>query len=147
MERRIFFFFSDDYRFTGNSQKNGFFGHFEQFRWLISGHVINLGSQKNFLPHIFFQGFTCRKPFVAILSSSPSLNPNGLSEKKTTYVFYDSVFQMVKSKNFDFTQIAAENWKKFIMFHYFACIILCTRKDILRHHTGGRGFRIIVRLG
>jgi hypothetical protein len=59
----IFSFFSVDYRFTGNSQKIVFLGHFEQFQWLISGDVINLGSQKNFLPHIFFQGFTCKKLF------------------------------------------------------------------------------------
>ena len=31
-------------------------------------------SQEKFLPHIFFQGFTCSEPFVAILSSSPSRN-------------------------------------------------------------------------
>ena len=40
----------------------------------------NLGSQKHFVPHIFLQGFTCRKSFVATLSSSPSRNHNGATE-------------------------------------------------------------------
>ena len=61
---------------------------FRSFWWLISGHVINRGSQKIFLPHIFFQVFTCKKAFVAILSSSPSRNHNGETEKKRPWKFW-----------------------------------------------------------
>ena len=56
-------FFSGDDWFTGNS-RTGYLGDFEQLPWLISGHVINLGSPTQFSWFIFSSGFTSKKPII-----------------------------------------------------------------------------------
>ena len=57
--------FSRDNQFNVNSQIIVFSGNFEQFSWLIPGHVINLGCQKSFF-HIFFPKFSQAKNYLSL---------------------------------------------------------------------------------
>jgi hypothetical protein len=64
---------------------------------------------KKFIPQIFFQGFTCRKPFVAILSSSPSRNHNGATEKSDlTSLWKRALFIHQSLENYQFYKVQIE---------------------------------------